>query len=277
MKICKVENCENKIRAKNLCNKHYLRSYRHGDPLFTERERSITGICKIEGCENKYYGLGYCSKHYARFKKYGDPLFTKNEKNITGICKIEGCDNKYYCKNLCKKHYSKLWEYGDPLFTKNEKHGLTNTFGYRTWLHMIHRCTNPKVSNFKNYGGRGIQVCDRWNIPGDKKQSVLNFISDMGPRKSDESSIDRKNNNGNYEPGNCRWSSKKTQNRNTRDTILNQEIVAEIRKLFTEGKTKLEISKKLDIKYQLIYDVLRKNEDGSWKCWELVRKIKEKI
>lgn len=81
--------------------------------------------------------------------------------------------------------------------------------GYKSWDCMKTRCCNKNSSNYKNYGGRGIRICDRW------KDSFKNFLEDMGERPMNMS-LDRINNNGDYEPNNCKWSSIKEQNNNMR-------------------------------------------------------------
>lgn len=84
---------------------------------------------------------------------------------------------------------------------------------YKAWADMKSRCLNPNDTAFKNYGARGIKVCDRWL--GD--DGFVNFIADMGRRPSPELSIDRyPDNDGNYEPDNCRWATWSQQMRNRR-------------------------------------------------------------
>ncbi|HIV77292.1 MAG TPA: hypothetical protein H9899_07190 [Candidatus Sphingomonas excrementigallinarum] len=74
---------------------------------------------------------------------------------------------------------------------------------------MIQRCTNPDHEKFRDYGGRGVKVCDRWLVSFDA------FLADMGERPAGRT-IDRENNDGNYEPGNCRWATASEQMLNRR-------------------------------------------------------------
>ncbi len=94
------------------------------------------------------------------------------------------------------------------------KHGLCKTPEYRAWIAMKHRCYNHKTPRFNRYGARGIIVCDRW------LNSFENFFVDMGVRPSENHSLDRIDNNGNYEPSNCRWATIKEQNDNKCDSIV---------------------------------------------------------
>lgn len=91
-------------------------------------------------------------------------------------------------------------------------HGLFRTRIWRIHHYMMSRCNTPSDQAYKNYGGRGIRVCERW-------RDVTLFFEDMG-EPPDGCSIDRINNDGNYEPGNCRWATKKEQLNNRRNNRI---------------------------------------------------------
>lgn len=118
---------------------------------------------------------------------------------------------------------------------------------YTAWRHMIERCTNPRCKVYGHYGGRGISVCERW------LESFRAFLDDMGPRPSQDHEIDRVNNNGDYEPSNCRWATRGQQVRNTRRTRL----------VTFRGETKplVDWCEELGLKYNTVAERLRK---GNW-------------
>jgi hypothetical protein len=94
----------------------------------------------------------------------------------------------------------------------NRTHGKTKTPAFRSWQMMRQRCNNPRDEHYKNYGARGIRVHPAW-------ERFEAFFADMGERPAG-TTLDRKDSNGNYEPGNCRWATNLEQHQNRRDNVL---------------------------------------------------------
>lgn len=141
----------------------------------------------LVGTQKKTFWLFWCECGKLHISTMG---------NVTGgISKSCGCLNS---ERIISFH----WKHG------HSKVGFQTT-EYNTWASMLSRCRNPNNSDWKNYGGRGIRVCEHWN-------EFANFFKDMGFKPSPELTIERKNNDGNYEPSNCCWATRKEQRRNQR-------------------------------------------------------------
>lgn len=116
-----------------------------------------------------------------------------------------------------------------------KKHNMSNTSEYISWTHMLARCRNKNNHAYSRYGGRGIEVCEGW------LKSFESFYKDMGAKPSGEYSLERMNNNGNYESSNCRWATYTEQANNTRASVY--VSFKDERLTVTQWERKLKINK----------------------------------
>lgn len=119
-------------------------------------------------------------------------------------CRVDGCCLRRASTVSCGCYAKDL----------STTHELSGHYIYSVWLGMKQRCYNKNSSCYKDYGARGIRICESW------LESPANMLRDLGERPTSKHTIERKNNDGNYEPGNCVWATRAEQNENTRQTKL---------------------------------------------------------
>lgn len=168
---------------------------------------------------------------------------TKNGK-ILWLCKCDcGAETTVTGNHLKSKHTKSCGCLSREITRRrNTTHGMHDSPTYNSWCSIKVRCDKPQCKSFKNYGGRGIKVCEQW-------KSFGNFLADMG-EKPEGMSIERIDNDGDYCPENCRWATRKEQNRNTRNNYMIKH----------QGKTKCigEWAEELGVNYSILYSRLRR-------------------
>lgn len=158
-------------------------------------------------------------QHWDRFNKWTviceAEIGVRNTRYFVCRCECGKIKNVALCHLNSKKNPSKscwcMWWRYEARIASITKHSMTNTPTYRTWMSMKQRCMNKNQTAYPWYGGRWITVCDRW------RDSFENFYADMWLRP-DWKTLDRIDVNWNYEPHNCKWSTRSQQSRNTRKT-----------------------------------------------------------
>lgn len=170
------------------------------------------------------------------------------KKEVYYLCKCT-CGNEKIIRGKDLK-YNKIKSCGclnkEKTIERNTKHSLRHTRIYRIWLLMKNRCFNSKYHLFKNYGGRGITICNEW------KNDFKSFYDwSMNNGYDEHLTIDRIDVNGNYEPSNCRWATKLQQQRNT----------TRLRKITYKNETHCisEWAELLGLKYNTLYYRFRRN------------------
>lgn len=191
--------------------------------------------------------INILGKQFGDWKVIGDDKTSTYKVSCQCVCGVikavdsytlrkglsKGCGCKSYVMNRAKAHKAIT------------THGMSKSPEFNAWRSMKQRCYDTNVKNYYNYGGRGITVCDGW------LDSFETFYNDIGPRPSSKYSIDRIDNDGNYEPGNVKWSTKSEQLLNRRLTVL----------LSFEGTTYTvdELAQKTGLRSSVIRDRLRYN------------------
>lgn len=159
------------------------------------------------------------------------------------VCKVENCGKPVIAKGLCSLHYTRLRRYNDVDYKEEkEKHGMYGTSTYKAWTSMKYRCLTPTCHAYKSYGGRGIKICNRW-------MDFENFFKDMGEKPNKYFELDRIDNNGDYEPGNCRWTDRKVNGRNRNVCKLTKEKASEAKELMAEGHAIKAVAKLFGVAY----------------------------
>lgn len=147
----------------------------------------------------------YIGQKFRRLTVLAAPSRRKGERQLW-TCRCD-CGNirNFVAKNVKKNHTKSC-----GCLKNAPTHGLSGSPEYHVWEAMVARCTNPKCPEFPNYGGRGVTICERW-------RKFESFYAEMGPRPTSKHSIDRINNEGDYEVANCHWTTRDKQNRNKRN------------------------------------------------------------
>lgn len=206
MTACSFPGCSKPIRARTLCDAHYhqwmrgknLRPIRHREKIdyVGKRFGRLTVVRRV-GTKEKQ-PLWECRCDCGGVTIVQSSILKRGRSRSCGCWKIEA---------------PKSPERRQAMKEKSTRHGYSGTSTHQAWRSMLQRCLNPNVQYWHRYGGRGIKVCPEWNPA--QGGSFESFLSAMGEKPDwATGGIDRIDNDGNYEPSNCRWATMKQQREN---------------------------------------------------------------
>lgn len=191
-------------------------------------------------------------QRFGRWTVTGEAPSTAWARRVAVRCDC-GTETMATFKNLRRGTSVSCGCYKDEVAKRvNTKHGASGgwkgrgTSEYEIWSAMKARCLNQRSRAWRYYGGRGITVCNRW-------LDFANFLADMGPRPSPKHSIDRIDVNGNYEPGNVRWTTWKVQMRNTRRNKVSLETIESLHARLVAGSSMREAAEAEGLPWKRAY------------------------
>ena len=159
------------------------------------------------------------------------------------LCQCDCGVEKEVCSYNLRHRISKscgCWR-DEKAVIDNLKHGYSDTLTYKRWLDMHQRCENPNNRRYKDWGGRGIKVCDRWHK--DNPDGFMNYIKDielLGDRLDNTYTLDRIDNDKDYSPDNIRWANKRKQRINQRSSRIRYLEYAGVKKTLKEWSIELQ-------------------------------------